>query len=48
MEVERVQDVRNVEEKGLVQIGGAKKKKEGFNTAVFGFKKMKKINLSFQ
>ena len=40
---------RNVEEKRLVEVGGAnKKKKEGFNTAVFGFKKMKKATLSFQ
>jgi hypothetical protein len=29
-------------------VGAAKKKNEGFNTAVFGFKKMKKSTLSFQ
>jgi len=40
--------VKRPEEKSLVEIGGTKKKKEGFNTAVFGFKKMKKANLSFQ
>ena len=49
LEVERKQEVKQVEEKGLVEIGGGKKKKEGFNTAVFGFKKkMNKSSLSFQ
>lgn len=49
MDVERMEGGRNVEEKRLVEVGGAnKKKKEGFNTAVFGFKKMKKATLSFQ
>lgn len=48
LEVERVEVVRKVEEKGLVQVGFAKKKQEGFNTAVIGFKKMKKGSLSFQ
>lgn len=40
--------MRKVEEKGLVEVGGHRKKIEGFNTAVLGFKKMKKKNLSFQ
>ena len=48
MEIERVEVVRKTEEKALVQVGFAKKKQEGFNTAVIGFKKMKKGSLSFQ
>ena len=48
MEVERTEEVKKPEEKSLVEIGGTKKKKEGFNTAIFGFKKMKKTTLSFQ
>jgi hypothetical protein len=48
MEIERVEVVKKTEEKGLVQVGFAKKKQEGFNTAVIGFKKMKKGSLSFQ
>jgi hypothetical protein len=43
-----VETVKKVEEKGLVKVGFAKKKTEGFNTAVIGFKKMKKGSLSFQ
>lgn len=38
-----------MEEKGLVEVGTARRRTEGFNTAVFGFKKkMKKSNLSFE
>jgi hypothetical protein len=48
MDVERVEAPKKVEERGLVQVGFAKKKAEGFNTAVIGFKKMKKGSLSFQ
>lgn len=48
MEIERVELVKKTEERGLVQVGFAKKKQEGFNTAVIGFKKMKKGSLSFQ
>jgi hypothetical protein len=40
--------VRKAEERGLVQVGFARKKAEGFNTAVIGFKKLKKGSLSFQ
>jgi hypothetical protein len=40
--------VRRTEERGLIEVGAVKKKSEGFNTAVFGFKKMKKTTLSFQ
>lgn len=48
MEVERLLPARNTQEKALVQVGFARKKNEGFNTAVIGFKKMKKGSLSFQ
>jgi hypothetical protein len=40
--------MKRSKEGGLVEVGATKKKSEGFNTAVFGFKKMKKATLSFQ
>lgn len=48
METERVEaPLKKAEERGLVQVGSVRKKQEGFNTAVIGFKKMKKGSLSF-
>jgi len=40
--------IRQPEEKALIEVGAVKRKPEVFNTAVFGFKKMKKTTLSFQ
>jgi hypothetical protein len=48
MEVEREDEKPKEKEiQPLVQIGAPRKKTEGFNTAQFGFKKMKKNTLSF-
>lgn len=49
IQIERLNVVKkDNEERGLVEIGVAKKKNEKFNTDILGLKKMKKSQLSFQ